>query len=91
MVNPEVNNGYDTESESETCPWCQQIVRGSGVEVGPTPDRSACSNTWTFHEECSDHWEMCIVRLERLAREGKRHTLVDYPIRHGIDDMYQDP
>jgi hypothetical protein len=67
-LNLDVTSKHKTERESETCPWYQQGIRGSGVKVGPTPERRTCStNIWTFHEECVDDWKTCIVRLERLA------------------------
>ncbi len=68
------------------CLWCESpITDRSKIEtIGPTPQFSgSTTHQWKLHSTCADEWEQCADRLFRLAREGARHTLIEYPLRHG--------
>ena len=79
------------EHETATCVWCQEALDGEATIVGPTerfPDSDV--HAWTFHDECAEEWATCLRRLERLARAGGRHTLVDFPLRNGVDQLHSE-
>ena len=78
------------ESESSACVWCLEAINGEPTTVGPTEHfRDSTAHTWPFHEECAAEWAECLQRLERIARAGGRHTLVDFPIRNGVRELYE--
>lgn len=73
------------------CLWCDApITDVSNIDtIGPTPQFSGSTTPqWELHHVCADEWEACADRLCRLARHGARHTLIEYPLRHGTTGLH---
>ena len=78
-----------TETATQ-CLWCDTAITDitNTETIGPTPQfPGSTTHQWELHRACADEWQDCADRLCRLARHGARHTLIEYPLRHGTSGL----
>ena len=75
--------------QTETCPWCTELLTDETVQVGPPPFAGTDTHRWELHRTCVAEWHAFAEQLHRLSRIGAGRTLVEYPKNHGTEKLLE--